>query len=503
MNRNNRCQYSVFVAIIALVLGFGSTAQASPTEQAKTLLDQIATGGSGADRLRAADELAKLGPDVVDVAVEFLARERTAKPEERRAVLRSIKADLPDKKGRFRTPRRKEKINRGDDFDWLARLAKADVTQPGYGDVFADVAAIRALAASKSPKAGDAILSFTFTRGLMYRDECGRYLRKMSPYSLPALIIASQNTKKNRNYRRYANYQLDRLNRDDPYKVLNHTSFDPALQLEIVAAYGKSKHREAVAPLIEYSNHGSSPLRKAAREALLKYITGPKPKDAPKKKLQLTGGRLTDEEQPLWLTYREIANFRIRGLYQSIMQEKPPKRTSLAKLAKTIFKRWDEQRNERWNKQFSDAYALAESQKWAEATAAFDRILALYPVHEKRAQMVRAYFEHGRLLARQKSYRQASAAFSKAQGLDPDGSLAQEALANHYAALGRALEAEGKDASAAFRRARIVQAEKPQSSELLPEAAGTPKRRWMLYAGLGGGAGALIFMILGLAIRRR
>lgn len=505
-SRTTVCQPVAIVLVVALGLGLRGTAHAGANgDQAKALLERVATSTQSEERLRAAEELAGLAAGVVAELREFLGRKRASSFSERREVLRSIQADIPDSKGRFRSSRnKKEEVQNGDDFDWLKELAARDHTQAGYDEVFADVAAIRALAASRDPSAAEVILDFAFSDdGLLYRDECGRYLRKMAPYSLPALIVAARDSEKSRARKRYAAYQLDRMDREDPNKVLDGASADSDLLLTIIAAYGESKHREALLPLFRYAEHVSEPVREAARKALLGYVTGPEPPEAPKRKLQLPGGRYTEEEQPLWLNYRQLAEVQIREQYEQRFEAEPPRRTSSAELARAIFARMDEHRIARWNEQYDAAQALAEAGKWAEAAAMFDSILAAQPEHAKRADMVRTYFELGRALAGEKSYRAAAAAFSKAHGLASDGPLAKESLASHYANLGRALEAEGKDASAAFRRARIERPANASADDLGLPAETAPRHRWMLYAGIGGSAGALILMILGFAVRRR
>ena len=501
---------------LALVLISGlvvTTAVATPAlaakaenEQVDDILQRIASANDGETRLQASAELAALGPDAIDALRDFLDRKRSAEESQRRAVLSAIKADLPDSKGRFHTPRGgKEGKNSEDEFDWLKELAKSDDTAAGYGEVFADVAAIRALAATGAARAATVILDFTFSKsGLIYRDECGRYLRKMSPYSLPALVVASLSSKRGASHRRYANYQLDRLDRDDPNRALAYASTDTDLLLALLKAYGQAKHREAIIPLLRYADHAAPAVRETARQAVLSYVTGKKPKEAPKRKLTLPGGKLTEEEQPLYMNSRDLATVQIVRTYEAMFEDQPPRRTSTAKLAKLIFKRMDSERVEAQEQALKDAKALAEARKWADAAAAFDRILAVMPDHPHKKAMADTYFQHGRALAEAGAYHDAAAAFSKAHGLDPEGELAEKALSNHYAALGKALEADGKDASAAFRRARVSETSGADADDVLaPRGVAKPRPRWMLYAGLGGGAGALIFMILGLAIRRR
>jgi hypothetical protein len=188
------------LALCAVALGLAAPALAGSTEpaarpvaeatdgsgpageRALSLLDAIARRQPAAARLETAAALAQLAPDAIPELQAFLARQRRSNEAGRREVLRAIKADVPTKDGRFRPPGRgQEKVNMGDDFDWLAALVELD-HRAGLGEVIADVAALRALAASKSSRGAAAILDFGFTDdGLVYRDECGRQLRKMAP----------------------------------------------------------------------------------------------------------------------------------------------------------------------------------------------------------------------------------------------------------------------------------------------------------------------------------
>ena len=489
----------------------GNTPDASrdaPSDAAsvQALLDQVATAGSGQERLDAAARLAETGAAAVAELDRFLQRDRRSSESDRRAMLTAIKADVPGKDGRFRTPKRNEKVNRGDDFDWLgalAELVKPGGKKPGLGELMADVAAVRALAASRQSAAAEVILAFTFTDdGLIYRDECGRYLRKMSPFSLPTLILASQDVKRDRSLRRYADYQLDRLDRQDPTKALSQAQEDFRLELEVIRAYGVIKDRGAFAPLLALTDHPTTELRDAARKAVMAYLTGREPKPAPKRKLVLPGGKLSDEEEPLWLNYRELADVELRRKHEEVFGERARNRDRPAELARKLFEHHDTVRAQKASEAYAAARGLADAGKWAEATSAFDRMLARDPGHPRRKDMARAYYEHARVLAGGGAWGDAAAAYSKAHGLNPEAEFAADAMASHHFALGKALDAEGKDGSAAFRRAKRATPEGTSLSAENPTVT-EPGNRWMLYSGIGGGAVALILLILGLAVRQR
>ena len=482
-------------------------------DRARTLLDSIATADSGAARLAAAAALEELGEGATPALIELLERSRRSTEDERREVLRAIKADIPDEDGKFASARRRgrgkgREVITGDDYDWLAALAELDPGMTGLGEVMADVAIIRALAASQQIAAAAAILDFAFEdAGMVYRDEAGRYLRKMAPYSLPTLIAASEDRRRQAAQRRYAGYQLERLDRRIPAKALDHASLDEELKVAVLDAYGKAKPREAVGAVLAATNDTAPRVRQAARRAWMAYVTGPEPPPAPKRKLQLPGGKLTDEEEPLWLNYRELAAEELQRVYEQVLGEKPPRRTSLEKLSDQLFTYHDAQRAERLAAQYREAAALAADSDWSAAAAAYDRVLAQSPDHPERAAMAPAYFAYGKALEKEGQWHEASAAYSKAHGLDPKGEHAAQALAGHYFTLGKALEADSKDGTGAFRRAAALDPARARGEAGGADAAGptasSSRGRWMLYAGLGGGAGAIILFIVGMALRRR
>lgn len=524
---------SILLAAVAAVSTPPSTAQASPNTadsagntandtasrpavpgdpgaRVRELLDRVATAGTPAARLEAAAEAATLGPGAVPALQQYLARPRRATDDERRAALTAIRADIPDKEGRFARRRAKDSEVRGE-FDWLAELAALADAPPGTGEVMADVAAIRALAATQSIEAGQAILAFAFDdAGLVYRDECGRYLRKMAPSSLPALIAVAADEDK-RAIAKYGAYQLERLDRKSPAKVIEQVSLDENLEVAVLAAYGTSKPREAVGPILATIDDPSPRVREAARAAWLAYVTGPEPPPAPKRKLKLPGGRMSEEEEPLWLTYRELAEIELARKYEEIFAEQPPRRESLEALSQKIFAHYDARRADALAVRHREAKALAEAGNWAEAAAAYDRILAEAPEHPERAAMAGAYFERGQALEREKRWAEAAVAYSKAHGLAPEAERASAALAGHYFALGRALQADGKDGTVVLRRAASLDPARADAlargSDADQEAVGPVQasagHRWMLYVGVAGCAGALILLILGVAVRQR
>ena len=354
------------------------------------LLDKIGKG----DKAAVAD-LDKLAPKVVDGLGTFLGRHHDTEPADRRKVLEAIKAQVPDKAGRFATPERKsaKEEKADDDLDWLGELGKLDAATPGLAEVLADDAAIRALAKTNDIHAAALLFDTAFGDDTMiYRDELGRYLRKMEPYSIPALMQESQ--AKNYDRKRYATYQLERLDRQEPFKALAAATGDEALSIAILQVFEATHHREAVHAVWSKVNADSARVRAAARHAWIAYITGPPPPPAPRKKLQLPGGKLTKKEKPLWLTYRELADNELRKSANELLgedlpladptlddneREKKSVKVDLEELTNRLFAFYDEQRTKQEGAQWTAAKALADKGDLANATMQLDRMLAANP----------------------------------------------------------------------------------------------------------------------------
>lgn len=463
----------------------------------QAVLDRVAKGDKAAIA-----ELDKLAAEHVEDLSSFLQRAHQSTLEERRELLKSVEAQVPDEKGRFVTPERKsaKEEKAADDLDWLAELQKKDPSTPGWGETVADIATIRALAASKQIDAAKVMFDAAFwDETMIYRDEVGRYLRKMEPYCIPALMKESQG----RNYdrKRYSNYQLERLDRQEPGKALAAAMGDEELTIAILEAFRATKHREAVHAVWGKVNADSPRVRAKAREAWRAYIEGPAPPPAPMKKLQLPGGKLTKKEKPLWLTYRELADNELRKYSNELLGtdyiikdptlddsdaeiEHPKKVPAIDQKAvtKELFDYYDKQRAGQEAQQWTEANAKAMSGDTAGAAVLLDRLLAANPDHSNKAQMANVYFDYAKSLEKQSKWAEAAAAYSKAQGLAPQGPHATDALAAHYYMEGKALEGQGKDGGPWFRKAVELRPDYAPAKEAAVRASGGSKPTWMIYA---------------------
>jgi hypothetical protein len=497
--------------------------------RALAILDRIVAGPDAAARKAAIAELTAVAPHAIDAIAGWLARPRVNDVEARRAVLEEIEAAVPDKSGRFTAPARqtgKEK-KADDEVDWQAALLALDPSVaaglPALGEVIADDAAIRALSATHDSRAAPALFDTAFRDDTMiYRDECGRYLRKMEPASIPALTFESMSRSADR--KRYATWQLERLDRQEPGKALDAALGDEALAVEILDVFRRTRHREAVHAVWRRINADSPRVRAAARAAWMAYVTGPPPPPAPVAKLTMPGGKKTKKPKPLWLTYRELADNELRKAANELLgedyppfedpmlddeDENRPRKKSTFQLdfedvTRRLFAYHDAERAKREAAQWAEAQAKAAAGDLATAIQMVDRMLATNPdrgAGGERAEMARLYLAWGKQLEAKQSWADASAAYSKAHGLDPRSGAATDALAAHHYTLGKALESQGKDGGPEFRRAVALKPDHaPARTAAVEVAGGRPV--WMLYAAAGAALAAMVLFAAAMMRRR-
>ncbi len=479
--------------------------------KATAVLEQIV---AGTDREKAIAELIKLTPEAVDVVGEWLVRERKFDVADRKKILVAIKAQVPDKSGKFTVPWSRpsnKELKADDDVDWLKALLKSTAGEPAEGDVIADVAAIRALAASKDIKAAQYIFNAAFTESSMvYRDECGRYLRKMEPFSIPALTRESWSRDQDR--KRYATWQLERLDRQDAAKALSAATGDEQLQVAILDVFRETHHREAVHAVWATVDAGSQLVREAARKAWMEYITGALPPPAPRQHLALPGGKKTKFPKPLWLTYRELADNELRKAANELLHEDyaldeasiddnartvKAQPIDLEDVTKRLFAFYDGERKKREGKQWDAAKGKSDKGDLAGAALLLDQLIAMNPDRAERVEMAKVYVAYGKQLEGAKKWAEASAAYSKAYGLDPK----KPSLAAHHYTLGQSLEANGKDGAAEIKRAITLDPEYAPAKAAAEQLASPSRAVWMLYAAIG--AGGLAVLLFGAAMLRR
>jgi len=478
--------------LVALVWPLAASADTAATLDEN--LKALAGAAPGQPRLDAAKQVIEIGPGAVPELAQRLIIKRTATQDELRALLKGIRAEVPNAKGTFEVPPRSDKPSTAE-LDWLDALARQPAA-PGLTEAIEVVTLLRALVASRTEAAADAILDFGFRpEGLVYRDECGRQLRALSPYSLPTLLRASQDRKREAgSYARYATFQLDRLSMNRPSYALGAAPND-ALEVAMLKAIGDVKHPDAVTAVLDRVDAPSNAVRTAARTAWLAFVTGPEPPPAPKEFRKLPGGKKSKDKMPLWLTYRELADQELRRVLLGLQGSEPAKTLTPEQMTKILFDLYDRRHAEKGDAVVRDAVPLARDGKWDEVGARYDALLHDDPLFAHRATMADGYVEVGRFYAKQHAWDKAILAFDKVLTLDPDGDHAKDVEAELASA--RAGRAGGGG--------ETVPPTTTSANRGTPSGASsaTARKDWIFYAGIGGGILGVLLVILATIFRRR
>ena len=232
-----------------------------------------------------------------------------------------------------------------------------------------------------------------FTREGILRDECGRAIRSIGSYGVPALIrIYNDRTRANAKMRRYASYQLDRMDRLRPSKAIS-TAPDDHTRADIIHAYGEPRALDAVEAILGQVDAGSQRVRREARWAWLRYVDGPPPPAAPKRKRKLPGGKEESEEKEDYLNYREMATLAIQKKAQEELSLTPAATATLSakQLTDRLFALYDQRREAEFAQLFQRAKEREAQGDPAGAVDLYGWILAHQPDHPRRADMAGAY----------------------------------------------------------------------------------------------------------------
>lgn len=170
-------------------------------------------------------------------------------------------------------------------------------------------------------------------------------------------------------------------------------------------------------------------------KAWMAYVTGPTPAPAPKKKLQLPGGKFKEKkETPLWLTHRELAENELRVASDELLSEPIEEKTKvdLGALSNKIFAHLDQKREQKQRGQWASARVLAEKGDLDGAVAALDRVLADDPDHPDNMAMAKIYLDHAKAHEAKNDWAVAASSYSAAAGLDTKSAEAKTVMAAHY-----------------------------------------------------------------------
>ncbi|UQA61505.1 hypothetical protein [Polyangium aurulentum] len=277
-----------------------------------------------------------------------------------------------------------------DDGDWLDFvLAAPRPKNDTWRDLVKLLAMERMLAnVGTTPAVRELIQLYSYF-GELLRIDLQRQVAKLRDRAVPALIEARQHDAKI--VQRFANKQLDVLGRAIPGEAVGVT--DPQVLADVLRAYGRTRDVDAVRVVLSFSNSDRIQLREAAREAITAI-----------------------GEPGIW---------QLRDAYLNQTGNKAPREYTWDRIARELFGMYDRARLAEVYKLMDEGSAHAAAGKYAEATEAFDKVLARSPVFERRKEMVAAYVERAKQLD-PKAREEALEMLRKALRLDPKGERAKK-----------------------------------------------------------------------------
>ncbi len=269
------------------------------------------------------------------------------------------------------------------------------------------------------------------TFGELVRIDLQRAIGRLGHQAVAALIEAKKHEA--RKVRRWARRQLDTMGRAIPGEAASTS--DPVILADVLRAFGRVRDLDATRIILSFANSDRVQLRRAAREAIA--------------------------------AMGEPAAFHLRDVYKNLSGAKPPRSWDYRRTARELFRLHDRARLTQVYALLRSGSAALEGGHYAEATKAFDQVLARAPLIEGRSDMAPAYLGHAEILMAEGQRPEALAALRKALRLAPDGPDKPKIESRLALLEGQALMERGTPDRFILRRAVELDPDNVEARELL------------------------------------
>lgn len=271
---------------------------------------------------------------------------------------------IADARKAARELRKKEKKKDKDadeNEDWLSiLLASPAPKSDAWRDVVELLAMVRMLRTIGTTPAVREIIELRANFGDMLRIDLMRQVVALGDKAVPALLEARKHDASV--VREFADKALDTLGKVTPGEAVSTS--DPEALADTLRAFGHVREVDAVDVLLSFANHDRKKVREAARHAIV--------------------------------SIGEPGRFRLRDAYQDLTGEKVDKSVPWDVLAKRIFWFYDHARAAEVIRAFDAGVAASKKGDHALAVAEFDKVLAVDPQFDKRADMAASYVALGK-----------------------------------------------------------------------------------------------------------
>lgn len=313
-------------------------------------LDSVLAQMTNEDALvrRAALEQVAVGDDGWTAAAhaKVAALRETMKRGSARLVLDDARRYYRDEVARKRTPPE----------DWVELLFAAPVARSPHWRSMVELLNVhRVLARVATPDAARELIWSVGHFGPLSRVDVERLLPSLEAAAVAALLEARQHDIQT--LHTWANRQLDRMGRSIPAETVNFP--DPGAVAEILRAYGRTRDLDALAVMLSFVGSERALVRDAARSAVA--------------------------------SLGEAARWGLRDHYEQMSGKRAERSWNANDLAQRIYASFDEVLKARDRAEMERGMAAMKAERWDEAVAIFDAMLARRPDVEGRDGFVDAY----------------------------------------------------------------------------------------------------------------
>jgi len=210
-----------------------------------------------------------------------------------------------------------------------------------------------------------------------------RALEGLRAYAVPGLLelaaLDARDWKTDRvRYllQKYSSYMLNVLREGDPQTALSWADYP--LKLKLFEAYGKHRVAGAARAIVSYTDAEDPRIQKAAREALLSYFKGPRPRTV-RRHLKLPGGAETRDRRLVYMNFRQRATHEVKVELERLTSGSYKRRVPGKVLVKKLFVEQDKRRRERDKRWLERAVSKWRGGDRDKAIALMEGLLAREP----------------------------------------------------------------------------------------------------------------------------
>jgi tetratricopeptide (TPR) repeat protein len=286
---------------------------------------------------------------------------KLAESEDREAMKRALLAARREARDDLRDEARSDGKGKVETPDYLAMLSQyARPKERSWVAVTRAVALSRMLERIGTVEAVRGLVEIYARYGEFLRVDTQLALARLGDKAIAALIETRRHQAEK--ISGWAGRQLDAIGKAIPSEAVQTT--DQQVLADVLRAYGRTRDPDAARIVVSFAGTERGQVREAARQAIA-----------------LLG---------------ETGNWQLRDAYENVVGKRPARDWSWDRTARELFFELDRLRSAEVNDLFDKGQKAEAEGDLERARAAFDQVLTLSPLFERRDEMVGAYWEYGR-----------------------------------------------------------------------------------------------------------